>query len=149
MKISSKVQCGIIALIDIAVNSAGGNAVTVYSIAERQNISSKYLEQILIILKQARIIKGFKGSRGGYLLSKKPEDISFAEIINALDVTILNNEFSTAENGNLITSTVNTIFWDKMNNFLKDAAENLSLQDAVEKCSEHSAEINQNYMYYI
>ena len=48
MKISTKVECGIIALIDIAIHSENGEAVAVSSISKRQNISVKYLEQILV-----------------------------------------------------------------------------------------------------
>ena len=52
MKISTKVECGIIALIDIAIHSENGEAVAVSSISKRQNISVKYLEQILVALRQ-------------------------------------------------------------------------------------------------
>ncbi len=74
MKISTKVECGIIAIADIAMNSENGETVTVYSVAERRGLSGKYLEQVLTSLRQARLIKGIKGSRGGYILNKKRED---------------------------------------------------------------------------
>lgn len=61
MKISTKVECGIIALIDIAIHSENGEAVAVSSISKRQNISVKYLEQILVALRQAHLIRGIKG----------------------------------------------------------------------------------------
>ena len=70
MKISTKVECGIIAIADIAMNSENGETVTVYSVAERRGLSGKYLEQVLTSLRQARLIKGIKGSRGGYILNK-------------------------------------------------------------------------------
>ena len=47
MKISTKVECGIIAIADIAMNSENGETVTVYSVAERRGLSGKYLEQVL------------------------------------------------------------------------------------------------------
>lgn len=61
MKISTKVECGIIALIDIAIHSENGEAVAVSSISKRQNISVKYLEQILVALRQTHLIRGIKG----------------------------------------------------------------------------------------
>ena len=56
MKISTKVECGIIAIADIAMNSKNGETVTVYSVAERRGLSGKYLEQVLTSLRQARLI---------------------------------------------------------------------------------------------
>ena len=53
MKISTKVECGIIAIADIAMNSENGETVTVYSVAERRGLSGKYLEQVLTSLRQA------------------------------------------------------------------------------------------------
>ena len=55
MKISTKVECGIIAIADIAMNSENGETVTVYSVAERRGLSGKYLEQVLTSLRQARL----------------------------------------------------------------------------------------------
>lgn len=75
MKISTKVECGIIAIADIAMNSENGETVTVYSVAERRGLSGKYLEQVLTSLRQARLIKGIKGSRGRiYTQQKARED---------------------------------------------------------------------------
>ena len=86
MKISTKVECGIIAIADIAMNSENGETVTVYSVAERRGLSGKYLEQVLTSLRQARLIKGIKGSRGGYILNKKPEKITLKASSAASDV---------------------------------------------------------------
>ncbi|MFR4476199.1 MAG: Rrf2 family transcriptional regulator [Ruminococcus callidus] len=75
MKISTKVECGIIALIDIAIHSENGEAVAVSSISKRQNISVKYLEQILVALRQTHLIRGIKGFKGGYVVAR-PADRS-------------------------------------------------------------------------
>ena len=64
-----KVQLGIMAMIDIATNSQGGR-VTTTSISKRQNISPKYLEQILPALRLAMLIRSQKGSNGGYIITK-------------------------------------------------------------------------------
>ena len=55
------------------MNSENCETVTVYSVAERRGLSGKYLEQVLTSLRQARLIIGIKGSRGGYILNNKPE----------------------------------------------------------------------------
>lgn len=57
-------------------------------IAARQNISLSFLEQIFSALKKAKIVKSVRGSGGGYLLARKPQDINIAEIIFAIDEPI-------------------------------------------------------------
>lgn len=149
MKISTKVEFGIIALIDIAINSENGEAVTVYSIAKRQNISSKYLEQILTVLRQAHLIRGLKGSKGGYVITKPAKDIKFREIIDALDVSVLSNvDFYRLDNS-LIINTVNISLWDKMTEFLQNFAENLTLADVIEQYHKSEEQSAEQIMYYI
>jgi Rrf2 family protein len=148
MKISSKVECGIIALVDIAINSSNGGAVSIAGISSRQKISAKYLEQVLIALKQANIIRGQKGSRGGYMLAKPAESITFSEIINALDVTILCDTFiDESQDSSEYKATVNECLWDKMNSYLQSFTESITLAQVAEKCQNGSG--NVNYMYYI
>jgi Rrf2 family protein len=149
MKISSKVECGIIALIDIAINSSEGGAVSIAGISGRQNISAKYLEQVLIALKQANIIRGQKGSRGGYMLAKPAGEITFTEIINALDVTILCDAYpDDSPDGSDYKATVNSCLWDKMNSYLQSFTEQITLEQVAEECRNSSGNGSQ-YMYYI
>lgn len=150
MKISKKVECGIIAMIDIALYSDSGEAVTVDSISKRQGISVKYLEQILPSLRQAHLIQGMKGCRGGYTFSKSPDKITLKEIIDALDVTIL-NDFYYDDNKNY--SDLNTIvydyFWNKVTKNIQSIAESITLNTIADKCRDAINESNENFMYYI
>ena len=73
MKVSTRVEYGMLALTDIAMHSESGSRVSAPDIAERQGISQKYLEQILTHLKQAGLIRAQKGLRGGYALTR-PDD---------------------------------------------------------------------------
>lgn len=149
MKISTKVECGIVAIIDIAINSQNGSVISTVGISERQNISAKYLEQILIALKQANLIRGQKGSKGGYILSRPADKITFAEIINALDVTILCDTYiDDSQDGSAYKATVNDCLWDKMTDYMKDFAANLTLAEVAEKCK-YTGNDNGEYMYYI
>ena len=75
MKISTRVEYGILALTDIAMYSECGSSVSAPDIAVRQNISHKYLEQILIHLRQAGLIRAQKGLHGGYTLSRPADRI--------------------------------------------------------------------------
>lgn len=150
MKIPNKVQCGIIAIADIAMNSKNGEAVAVHTIAKRRNISDKYLEQILISLKQFKLIKGIKGSKGGYILARPAQTITFKEIIDALDGSVLNNEISNINDENLIfTQLIDQCLWAKIESYMHKFSSSITLADLVTK---YNSTINDNSaesMYYI
>lgn len=63
----------------------GEDLSSIASIAKRQNISEGYLEQIMAKLKKAGIVNGVRGAKGGYVLAKKPEDLTCGEILRALE----------------------------------------------------------------
>ena len=67
-------------LVDLAAHHGQGN-VKIKDISQRQEISLKYLEQIITILSKAGYVKGERGPQGGYSLSKDPKDITAADII--------------------------------------------------------------------
>ncbi|MBR1863793.1 MAG: Rrf2 family transcriptional regulator [Ruminococcus sp.] len=144
MKISSKLECGIVALIDIAINSQHGKTVSIAGISKRQNISTKYLEQILVALKQARLIRGQKGAGGGYLLSRPAEDIYFDQIINALDLTILSGNDNEGVSG--IRRVMNDEIWRPLDEQLTGLTSGISLAQIAEKCA---ASEQEEFMYYI
>jgi len=149
MKISTKVECGIIALIDICINSGKNEVVTVVNISKRQNISIKYLEQILPFLRHANIIKSVKGAKGGYLLSRNPKDINMEQVISALDCMVLNDaEFESMEDNDLI-SAVDCCLWSRMSESLRKIAQSVSLYDIAEKYRKIAEENSIEIMYYI
>ena len=74
MKLSMKSRYGLRALIDLSVNSKN-EQVALGGIAERNNISPQYLEQVFASLRKAGIVKSIKGSQGGYFLNKPAEQI--------------------------------------------------------------------------
>lgn len=149
MKISTKVEFGIIAMIDIAIHSKNNNVVTVYSISKRQNISGKYLEQILPVLRQAHLIHGLKGSKGGYVLTKPAENITFKEIINALDITVLSDVYFSSESETDIINIVNDNLWNKITDYMRKFTENLTLADIIEQYNKSLEQNSEQIMYYI
>ncbi|MGN0475655.1 MAG: Rrf2 family transcriptional regulator [Acutalibacteraceae bacterium] len=150
MKVSAKVEFGIAAIIDIALYSELGEAVTVYSIAKRQNISSKYLEQIITVLRQANLIRGLKGSKGGYVIARPTDKITFKEIINALDVTILNDmTYYGEEKDSEMIKTINDNLWNKMTSYLRDFAQNITLAEMTDIYRNSKENQAQEFMYYI
>ena len=149
MKVSTRVEYGLIALADIAINSDNGNTVSSSDIAERQNISQKYLEQIIIGLRQGGFVKGVKGSRGGYVLSRPADKISLSEVLNALDNNILADSHEAEEDQtNDIRSSVNVCIWDKLNSYMRNFAEQMTLADLINEYKSGKAQ-GGNFMYYI
>lgn len=86
MKISKKGEYALKALVELAINYDKGEAITLINdIAEREDIPSKYLEQILLTLRNAGILVSKRGVGGGYTLSRPPADISLGEVIRVVE----------------------------------------------------------------
>lgn len=139
MKVSTRVEYGLIALTDIVIHSSNGHSVSGPEIAQRQNISHKYLEHILLLLRQAGFITAQKGLKGGYTLSKAPENIKLSEVLNALDNTILADMEETKDEGEL-RSVINKCFWHCINTNLNQYTDNLSLSDFAGICQSNFSE---------
>lgn len=139
MRVSTRVEYGMLALTDIALYSESGSAESGPEIAERQEISQKYLEQILTQLKQAGLIRAQKGLRGGYTLARPADQIKLSEILNALDNGILEETDSAGEtDGRSLRGAVNDCVWKELNHSIKIFAESRTLLDIMQKCRELS-----------
>jgi len=84
MKLSTKGRYGLRAVLDLAMNGEK-ETVALSAIAERQEISISYFEQLIAKLKKSGIVNSVRGAQGGYLLAKKPEEISVGDILRALE----------------------------------------------------------------
>lgn len=150
MKVPMKVQLGIMAMIDIATNSQGGRVVTTTSISKRQNISPKYLEQILPALRLAMLIRSQKGSNGGYIITKPCNQITLKDIINALDPNILSDVYFDTNNKNsTMIDTINDDLWNNMTSYLQNYAEKITLKDICDDYRQRLDDQEAQFMYYI
>lgn len=139
MKVSTRVEYGLIAMTDIVIHSEMGKSVSAPEISQRQNISHKYLEHILLLLRQAGFIAAQKGVRGGYMLTKDPDEIKLADVINALDSNILAGMDVQKEDGQL-RSVINARFWGRINANLNRYANELNMSDFANGCRETLSE---------
>lgn len=80
MKISTKGRYALRLMLDLAVNDTGGY-ISLKSIAARQEISEKYLEQIILILNKAGFVKSVRGANGGYRLAKPAQEYTVGMIL--------------------------------------------------------------------
>lgn len=89
MKLSTKGRYAMIALTDLAAQAGGrGRLVSLSEIAERQDISLAYLEQLFVKLRRAEIVESVRGPGGGYRLARPTEQIRVSEILAAVDETM-------------------------------------------------------------
>lgn len=85
MKLSTKGRYAMIALTDLARQGDGDRLVSLSEIAERQDISLAYLEQLFVKLRRAEIVESVRGPGGGYRLARSIEQIRISEILAAVD----------------------------------------------------------------
>ena len=149
MNLSKKSRYGITALIDLAVY-ARNQCVQLSSIAERNNISVKYLEQIFSSLRKAGLVRSVKGPQGGYLLAKSPESITVADVIYALDGSyLLEDERSVVSGADEkgISTAIQKLLIEQMNDQTDKLLKQLTLKTLVDSSLEYSQSGQE--MYYI
>lgn len=83
--ISHKAKYALKALVVLAKASRDGRIVTATEIAETHRIPKKFLEQILLQLKYRGIVASQRGKAGGYLLRRRPEEVTFGEVLRLID----------------------------------------------------------------
>jgi len=84
MKLSTRSRYGTRMMLDLAQHYDEG-PVQIGAVSKRENISVKYLEQLIIPLKKANFIKSVRGPKGGHMLAKSPEEITVGEIVRILE----------------------------------------------------------------
>ncbi|AUS96535.1 Rrf2 family transcriptional regulator [Clostridium thermosuccinogenes] len=149
MKLSTKGRYGVKAMLDIAIHSSEGQ-VSLKSIAERQEISENYLEQLFATLKKSGLVKSVRGAQGGYYLAGKPEEISIGSILRALEGSLAPVDCVLEENAQSCTradNCVTKLIWEKMRDKINEAVDSISLKDLVQEYNKLNNK--DNYMYYI
>ncbi len=147
MKLSKKSRYGLIALIDLSVHSQDGH-IALCEIAERNDISPQYLEQVFASLRRAGIVKSIRGAQGGYLLAKEPSKITAAAILSALEGSYhMEDEKAPQGSGrDGIANSIQELLIDKVNGELDEILNNLTLADFQKSYLEYNVDSN---MYYI
>jgi len=87
MKLSTKGRYAMVALVDIATHS-GGAPVTLGDIAQRQDISPPYLEQLFVKLRRGDLVQSVRGPGGGYRLARPASEIRVVDVLQAVDETV-------------------------------------------------------------
>lgn len=120
-------------MLDLAEHNTG-EVVRMKSIAERQNISEKYLEQIISILNRAGYVKSTRGAQGGYRLTKSPEQYSVGMILRLTEgslapVSCLEDEENICKRQE---SCATLEVWKRLDDAIKGVVDSITLADLVE-----------------
>jgi len=136
MKLSTRGRYGVRAMLELAMHGGKG-PIPLRELASRQEISAKYLEQLLIPLKGAGLVKSVRGARGGYLLAKPSDQISLYDIVRSLEGPLAPVECVQDPNycDRVGGCTVHLV-WGEMGAMLVDFLSNLTLADMVERQKE-------------
>jgi len=126
-------------MLELALNYKNG-ALSIKDIAERQDISAKYLVQIITALKAAGLVVSVRGSGGGYLLSRPPSQISLGEVIRSLEGSIA--PVHCADDGNVCPRTefcVTHDVWVQMKKSVDNIINSLDLEKMVKRQKQKNA----------
>ncbi|MFN0091785.1 MAG: RrF2 family transcriptional regulator [Acidimicrobiales bacterium] len=94
MKVSTRGDYACRALLSLTLHGAEGGPTSVRDIAERTGLPQPYLEQILLALKGAGLVRSKRGVGGGYVLARAPEAITLADVVGAVDGPIVAGDFA-------------------------------------------------------
>ena len=133
MKLTSKGRYAVMALVDLA-RFDNINPVSLRDISLRQGISLDYLEQIFSKLKKNNIVKSIRGTQGGYILNKSPNDIKLTNIFYAVDEkvkTVQCKKDSKRGCNGKATKCITHDLWDELETHINSFFENKSLEDLV------------------
>jgi len=138
MKLTSKGRYAVTALVDLA-RFDNINPVSLRDISLRQSISLDYLEQIFSKLKKNEIVKSIRGTQGGYVLNKNPNDIKLNNIFNAVDEKVktvqCKKESKRGCNGKA-TKCITHNLWDELEIHINTFFENKTLEDLIKNNKE-------------
>ncbi|ACK72518.1 transcriptional regulator, BadM/Rrf2 family [Gloeothece citriformis PCC 7424] len=143
LNLPSKVEYALLALLEMASQSHLKHPLTVNEITAKQPIPERYLEQILATLRRGGLLKSQRGSKGGYVLAREPQDITLLEI-----VSIIEGNRQVKENTDLSTVEMKLIqdSWHQANQAAQSILEQYTLLDL---CKQRESYLQQGLMYYI
>ena len=131
MKISTRGRYALRLMLDLAMND-NGNPIRIRDVAARQNISDKYLEQIIAVLNKAGYVKSVRGPQGGYVLKKKPCEYTVGMILRLTEgslapVACVEDEECERQDG-----CVTYFLWKKISDAVNDVVDTITVQDLLD-----------------
>ena len=134
MKISTKGRYALRLMLDLAYNHTG-SFIPIKNISQRQDISDKYLEQIITQLSRAGLVKSARGAQGGYMLAKEPQEYTVGEILRLLEGNLAPVACvdDTKEACTRADACVTMEVWREIKDAVNKVVDNITLADLVEQ----------------
>ena len=133
MKLSTKGRYGMVALVDLALQPAD-TLTSLADIAERQDVSLPYLEQLFVRLRRAGLVESARGPGGGYKLSRPATEIRVSEVLSAVDETVSAMHLGAGVSGGVSGSRAQTLsnrLWQSLSAHVYVFLHNATLADVA------------------
>jgi Rrf2 family protein len=139
MRISAKAEYACVAMLELAANVRGSAPVRIKAIADAHGISQRFLVQILLQLKTTGLVASVRGAAGGYQLARPPENITLADVINAIDDRTLTPRSALA--GPHRSAVVGALLgvWREVQEQEQQILENLTLAEILRRTQQDNA----------
>lgn len=134
MRISTKGRYALRLMLDIAIHSTKDKPVSIKDIAARQDISDKYLEQIISVLNKSGYVRSIRGAQGGYVLTKEPKEYTVGMILRLTEGSLA-PVACVEENAapcDRVDSCATVMVWRKLNAAISEVVDNITLEDLLE-----------------
>ncbi|ERP31077.1 RrF2 family transcriptional regulator [Chitinivibrio alkaliphilus] len=138
MRLSTKTRYSLRILIQLATVGPNSPALKGKVMAQEQEISEPYLEQIMIPLKSSGLVSTIRGCNGGYVLNADPEKITVLDIIELFDGPV---QFSSCKEENdgspcrRIANCPSTAVWAHLSKVLREEAQKITVKELADKCT--------------
>lgn len=134
MRISTKGRYALRLMLDIAMHQSDGSPVRIKDIANRQELSNKYLEQIISVMNKAGFVRSIRGAQGGYLLTKEPSEYTVGMILRITEgsmspVVCLEGEDNSEISCDNIDNCVTIKLWKQLDDAIRGVVDHVTLQD--------------------
>ena len=147
MKISTKIRYGARAMVELAIHYGEG-PIELKEIANKENISPKYLEQVINPLRAGGLVKAVRGSKGGYSLAKPPSEICLYDVIETLEGPLnLLECLGDSKVCPKVPSCVTRDIWKEVSDAISKIFYSVTLEDMVNRKREKEG--NHSPMYQI
>jgi len=135
VKVSTRGDYAARALLSLSLHGEITGPTTVREIAERTGLPQPYLEQILLALKGAGIVRSKRGVGGGYILAREPSEITLAQVIRAVDGPITLGDFGEPHTGGACDHEGQCVLlavWSNVGNTMRAMLEGFTLEDVAQ-----------------
>ena len=144
MKVSTKGRYAIRFMLDLALHNTG-EPVRIKDVSARQEISDKYLEQVVAMLNKAGFVRSIRGPQGGFVFTRDPKDYTMGQILRLTEgdmvpVACLADEVNQCDRAD---SCVTLHFWKRLDDAISDVIDHTTLADLVE---DEQAMLANNYV---